>query len=323
MIYFIYGQQSASIRSRIKKITKGSLNFTDDMNFVKFDGSQVTCQTYVDEALFMPLGYDNKVISVENCYFLSKEKGRHKIESEQEYDELIEYIKQPNDATDLILSVVSLNIDEKNEIVKLLRKNANVIEIKEPDKKQWKEYVRMYCLDHLKMNIDNDALIELEERCATDVALFQNNAKKLALYKDHITYEDVIKMVPKPLEEKTFLIFNHLLANRNADAIQVLRDLEVTNVEPITLITMLGNQFRTLSQLKYLVSQKMSDDDIAKELGIKPVRVTILKKNIYTISEKTIVKTLEQLFELDMNIKSGLIDRFYAFEMFLINFVIE
>lgn len=323
MIYFIFGQQSASIKSRINKIAKNALPVIDFLSFVKFDGSQTPCQEWIDEATYMPIGCDKKVVSVENCYFLNKEKGRHSVESEQNYDKLIDYIKNPNESTDLIISVITSSLDEKSEIVKLLRANANVIEIKEPDKNQWKEYVRLHCIEHLKMKIDNDALIELGERTATDVALFQNNAKKLALYKNHITYDDVLKMVPRPLEENSFLIFNHLLARRNADAVNVYRDLRVNNVEPITLVTMLGNQFRTLSQVKFLVTKKTNDEEIAKELGIKPVRVTILKKSIHLISEKTIIKTLEQLFELDMNIKSGHFDRFYAFEMFLINFVIE
>ena len=323
MVYFIFGLQSASIKSRIKKIVKQSLDFVDEMNFVKFDGSQTNVQDWVDEATFMPLGYDKKVISVENCYFLMKTKGRNKIESEQNYDKLVDYLEHPNDSTVLIISVITDTLDEKSELVKLLRSKSNVIQIAEPDKNQWKDYVRMYCIDHLKMNIDRDALIELGDRTATDVALFQNNAKKLALYKDHITYDDVCLMVQRPLEDNVYQIFNHLLNGRNGDALSIYRDLRVSNTEPIYLIGVLANQFRTLQQVKYLASKKMSDEEIAKELGIKTIRVTIMKKSIYSISEKVIRKTLDQLFELDCNIKSGTIDRLYAFEMFLINFIKE
>lgn len=324
MIYFIFGLQSASIKARIKKISKQSLDFIDEMNFAKFDGSQTLIQDWVDEATFIPLGYDKKVISVENCYFLQKSKGKNKIESEQDYDKLINYLKFPNESTDLILSVVSNELDEKSELVKLLRNKSNVIQIAEPDKNQWRDYVRMYCVDQLKMKIDKDALIELGDRTATDVALFQNNAKKLALYKDHITYEDVCLMVQKPLEDNVFQIFNHLLNGHNAEALSIYRDLRVSNTEPVYLINVLANQFRLLQQIKYLYSfKKMSDEEIAKELGIKPIRVSIIKKNIFSISDKTLRKTLDDLFALDSNIKSGTIDRFYAFEMFLINFIKE
>ncbi|MCF0108246.1 MAG: hypothetical protein HUJ59_04540, partial [Bacilli bacterium] len=60
--------------------------------------------------------------------------------------------------------------------------------------------------------------------------------------------------------------------------------------------------------------------EIGKELGIKPIRVQIMRKSVASISEKAIERTLEDLFQLDLQIKSGLVDRFYSFELFLINF---
>ena len=64
----------------------------------------------------------------------------------------------------------------------------------------------------------------------------------------------------------------------------------------------------------------MSKEDIASELKIKPGRVYILSKNLAIISESTIRKTLDDLYQLDLDIKSGLVDRHYAFEMFLLKF---
>lgn len=64
----------------------------------------------------------------------------------------------------------------------------------------------------------------------------------------------------------------------------------------------------------------MNNDEIANELAIKPIRVQILKRQTYAMSEKNIHKTLDDLFQLDLQIKSGQVDRFYAFELFLINF---
>jgi DNA polymerase-3 subunit delta len=104
------------------------------------------------------------------------------------------------------------------------------------------------------------------------------------------------------------------------DALQLFRDLRVSNVEPVTLISMLANQFRLLNQVVFLSKEGLVNEDIAKQLGIKPIRVQILRKNVFSISEKTIEKTLDNLFNLDLQIKSGQVDRFYVFELFLINF---
>ena len=38
------------------------------------------------------------------------------------------------------------------------------------------------------------------------------------------------------------------------------------------------------------------------------------------ISDKAIKKTLDDLYQLDLDIKSGLVDRNYGFELFLLKF---
>ena len=197
---------------------------------------------------------------------------------------------------------------------------GKIVEIPDLDQNGWKDGVKRYCLENCHLKIDNDALIELADRTAGDVALLQTSVAKLSLYTSHVTYDDVVLMVARPLEDNTFLIFNHLISGHNMDAVQLFRDLRVSNVEPVTIISMLGNQFRLLDQVFYLNKNGKSEDEIARELNIKPGRVYILKKNLNLLSEKAIHRTLNDLFDLDLQIKSGLVDRFYAFELFLINF---
>jgi DNA polymerase-3 subunit delta len=236
---------------------------------------------------------------------------------------LISYINNPSEFCDLILSVVEPKIDDKSEIVKLIKEKGKIFEVVDPDKNEWETYVRKYVTENLKVKINNDALIELCDRTQMDVMLLQNNAKKLALYTNTITYDDVCKMVQRPLEDNAFQLFNHLVNKNNAAALSLYKDLRVNNVEPVSLISMIANQFRVLSQVYFLNKTGMSHIDIAKELNINVYRAQILTKNCFTFSEKAINETLEALYNLDLQIKSGQVDRFYAFEMFLINFGIE
>ena len=323
MIYLIYGNQGPTIKSQIRKISEAFLNGEkpDELNFIKLDGHNFLVQDAVDECKYVALGYDKKVVSLENCYFLLKPKPRNKIEADQDYDELLKYVN--NESTDpdacFILSVASSSIDEKNQIFKALKEKAKIVQIVDPDEKGWNEYVRAYLQRH-NVVIDRDAIQELSDRTNGDVGLFQNSVQVLTLYTDHIRYKDVTLMVAKPLEDNAFLIFNLLLDNKNADAVELFRDLKVKNVEPVTLIGQLANQFRLLNQVMYLCKKRMSKEDIANELKIKPGRVYVLSRLISIISESTIRKTLDDLYQLDLDIKSGLVDRYYAFEMFLLKF---
>ena len=91
MIYLINGKQNIRLKSQMKSIVKKSLKEMDAMNFVKFDASLTPIQEIVSEANYMPLGYDSKAVIVDSPYFLLKEKGRNKIESEQDYESLKNY----------------------------------------------------------------------------------------------------------------------------------------------------------------------------------------------------------------------------------------
>ena len=323
MIYLIYGNQGPTIKSQIRKISEAFLGEEkpDELNFIKLDGHNHLVQDAVDECKYVSLGYEKKVVSLENCYFLLKPKPRNKIEADQNYDDLISYIE--NDSSDsescLILSVASSTVDDKGQIFKLLKDKAKVVQIVDPDEKGWNEYVKAYLAKH-NIVIDRDAIMELSDRTSGDVGLFQNSVQVLTLYTDHIRYKDVILMVNKPLEDNAFLIFNLLLDNKNAEAVSLFRDLKVKNVQSPTLIGQLGNQFRLLSQVSYLSKKRMSKEDIANELKIKPGRVYVLSKLLPMISESTIRNTLDTLYQLDLDIKSGLVDRDYAFELFLLKF---
>ena len=118
MIYLIYGNQTPSIKSRIKKIVKENLPDNDEMNLVKFDASNVLVQEWIDEVNYIPLGYDHKIVIAENCYFLLKSKPKNKIEADQNYGELMNYLLHPSDDCDLILTVPSLAVATNSDIFK-------------------------------------------------------------------------------------------------------------------------------------------------------------------------------------------------------------
>ena len=324
MIYLIYGNQSPTIKSQINKITKAFLgeDGVDDFNFVKLDGNNVLVQDAVDECRYVSLGYDKKVVSLENCYFLLKPKPRNKIEQDQDYKKLMSFISESFDDEEsaLIMSVPSSTIDPKNEIFNFVKEKGKLIEIADPDEKSFLEYVKSYCQKY-NINIDRDAVQELASRTDGDVALFKNSIEKLTLYTDHIKYKDVVLMVTRKLEDNAFLLSNYLIEGRNIEAVALLKDLRVSNVEPVTLIGQLANQFRMINQVRFLLRVKrLSQDEAAKELKIKPGRVYVLSKSLSLISEKAILRTLDDLYELDYNIKSGQVDRYYAFELFLLKF---
>ncbi|MFA5421541.1 MAG: DNA polymerase III subunit delta [Bacilli bacterium] len=219
----------------------------------------------------------------------------------------------------MIFAVESVDFDEKSEVLRALRKFAKTTIIPDLDQSRWFDYGKAYFKNNLA-TIDSDALRELIARVNGDLNSFINEANKLILYKNHINLIDVTLMVAKPLENNIYALTKALFRGDKASALDIFADLRTNNVEPVTLISMLANQFRLMSEIRYLDQRGLMQSAIAKELGLPDFRVKMSLSDSRRLSRAAILRNLDALYELDLNIKSGLVDRYYAFELFLLNF---
>lgn len=322
MIYLVFGGQSPIIAKRIRKLAEASLNGPlDSMNYVKYSANDVTIAELVDEARLLPLGYERKVIVYESCPLFLKESKK---QNEDDEKLLTSYIQDQNSDVDLFFACYE-EVNKNSKLYSLIYKVGKIIEIAEIKKNEWVEYVRRYCVDVLKMNIDKNAIYELANRTKNDAASLINNADKLSNYTDRIHIDDVDLLVTRPLEDNIFRIFDALSNRRNMDAIKIFRDLLEQNIVVNNVITILGNQFRLLGEVSYLIRNNKNDTEIMEQLKIKDWQLKDMRHKAMVINKETIIETLDQLYELDRQIKSGIIAYDYrnlVFELFLINFKI-
>ena len=114
-----------------------------------------------------------------------------------------------------------------------------------------------------------------------------------------------------------------MLEGKNGNALRIYRDLRVKGAEPVSLITTLANQFRMFSMVSYLTKNNYSIKGISEELNINEVRAKIISRQVYNMKDSALKRTFDELYNLDFQIKSGQVDRFYAFELFLANFKVR
>ena len=314
MNYILYGEQFPMIKKRLSKILKERLGEPDSFNVVKFDLDETDPNEIVGEAELLPLGYDRKAVVVDHCSFLGN--GGNK-ELREIFTKLIQ---NSSDEIDLILIHRSATIDDKLPLVQEVKEKGQIFNFVNLKKDDWPVFIKKYFKDH-NVEIEPAAVNELASRIDGDLYRFMNEAQKLTLYKDKITVADVALMVSKPIEDDVFQISNALMRGDNATALSIYRDLRKIDYRATeTLIPMLGTQFRFISQVCFLDEKGLEKGQIAKQLGTSEVRVSIALKNSRYLSRTMIAHALDDLYQLDYNIKSGQIDRYYGFELFLINF---
>lgn len=314
MNYILYGELYPMIRKHLNKILKERLGSPDDFNVTRIDLDETPFEEVIEEASCLPLGYDKKVVVVDNCNFLTKD-----VDEELE-QKVLNLLKNSSYDIDIIFVYRSEKINKSGKIFNFIKENGQVFEFLNIQKEEWPLYIKKY-FKNKNVEITSEAVEELSNRIDGDLTRFINEAEKLILYKNPITISDVVLLVNKPLEDDAFQISNALFRGENSLAVSIYRDLKKLGQKFVdALIPMLASQFRFISEVCFLDSRGLDKDEIASQLDVSPVRVKIALKNARNISRRQIAHALDDLYNLDYQIKSGQIDRSYGFELFLINF---
>ena len=319
MVIVLFGVQDLMLKSTLKKIITEKIKEINEFNFVSYDALECEMLDVMYEATLMPICEDSRIIVVDNAAFLSTEKSKKVTLTKEEEKAILDYVKNPNAAVTMIFIVHSEKIDEKNAIIKAVKENGRIIEALNPSDKDWIKYAEKLFANY-GIEANYNVIDEFTKRTNKDAMLMNNEIKKLALYSNKITMNDLDLLVAKPLEDKIFNLCTLIVTNKTKEAINLYRDLLVKNEEPVAIIALIATQIRLFVDVFTLSEAGLSQADISKELNIHPYRIKLALDNRRYIKLKNLKQEIDNLYKLDYDIKSGKIDRFFGLEMFILNF---
>ncbi len=332
MNYLLAGEESFTIKTRKNQLIE-QLVGEDSQFAVSVFGSyeDVDIEEVLSDCYMIPFLSDHKVVVYENPKFLiTKTKGDGKqistSQSEKEEKEtlkyssdiekLIDYLKQPNDTTTLIIVFDALeNINKK--FVNMLKPYLKYEQFDLLSPQEFRKKVE----DDLKNNnieIDRSALNSLFERLPNSLENWQRELEKLILYPNKVTQEVVLDLVSRPLENDVYEFSNALFANDLTKALRVFDDLRMNKVEVFSLIGLIAANLRAISQVEMLLKMGKKEYEIEKILKVSSQRLYHLRKNANNRNGKEILKILNDLAQLDQDIKGGVIEGKTGLELFVI-----
>ena len=167
--------------------------------------------------------------------------------------------------------------------------------------------------------IDDQSSKLFLEYTKDNLYIITNELDKMFLYKDNekiITKDDIKLIVSKTINANIFDLIESITKRDINKSLFLYQDLVLLNEEEIKLIIILANQFRLIYQVKEMYKEGYTEYDISRNLNVHPYRVKLAYNMDVTTNEA--LEYIKKLSELDRNIKSGLIDKKYAFEKFII-----
>lgn len=309
MVYLLYGEFESDIEKYIDKLVKDNNIDTK----VVYNYKDTSIEDVVEECSYTDLFGNKKMVILNDCTFLT---GKDTLES----DLMGKYLDNPNKDVILVFKIVTDKLDERKKLVKTIKSVAIVKEFKLLDEKNLDSYIKNY-FESLEFKIDSLSINEIVSRLSSNTKVIDSELNKLYLYKLNdktIELEDVKKVITRYEDNTIFKLVDAVVKRDKEKIFYLYKELLNNKEEPIMILTMLANQFRLMYQSKVLYNEGLSFKEIASKLKEHPYRVQLAIQNSNNLSKKELKNIIQKLAETDYQIKTGIMDKEKALEIFFL-----
>ena len=311
MNYLFYGEEQLLINNEIEKMIND--NKIDDFNISKYNLEETLLKDIIEDANTTSLFSDKKLIIVDNSYIFIRTTKKV---IEQDTDLLMEYLNNANPDTIIVFIINNDKLDSIKKICKLMKEKGSIKEFNTPT--NINNYVSKLFDDY---KIDNNNINLLTKRVGNNLNILKEEIDKLKLYKiddKTINKEDIINLTNKNIDLNIFTFIDNIINKNKNDALNTYKEMLKLNEEPIKIIIMLANKFRLMYQACELSKKGFPIDDIATKLNAKRYPVQLALEKGYRYDSEVLLHHLDELANLDSNIKMGLVDKEIALELFIL-----
>lgn len=147
----------------------------------------------------------------------------------------------------------------------------------------------------------------------------ENDIKKIIAHSDgnEILSSDVALTISTNLETNVFAMLDAISRNRKDEAYRLLHNLLVSGEGVYGLLALIVSQLELILEVKEMREEGLAPPQMQKLLGVHEFRI----KKAMGVTEKYSVEGLKRVlckaYEIDGNIKTGLLDQNLALELFI------
>ncbi|GGM31110.1 DNA polymerase III subunit delta [Paraliobacillus quinghaiensis] len=317
-IYVLQGQESFLIESVMQELIANGLATEDqEANIIRYDLEETPIQEVIMDVETYPFFGGKKIIFAYNPIFLTGKQDKTNISHDLE--SLQAYINNPVDYSMLVMIAPYEKLDERKKLVKLLKKEATIIqceEVKAWNIDQW--------IDHLAktlhVNLEKPVYELLVQETGTNLLMLEKELEKLATYVGEngtITASIAEELVAHQANTSGLKLVDAVIAKDLNKAIQIYKDLVRMNDDEIALVALLASQFRTILHVKILKQKGYSQKQMAQHLKVHPYVIKMAMVRESKFSRQRLETIINACANTDAQIKQGKVEKALAFELLL------
>ena len=295
---------------------------SSDLNYSYFDMKETAYSEVELDLVSLPFFADEKIVILDHFVDVTTAKKRYLTDDELQSFE--GYLSAPLETTRLIVFAEG-KLDSKRRIVKLLKRDAQLLEATELKEKAWRAHFTEE-IKSLGLAIDSPAFEQLLIKSGFDFSEIQKNLEFLKTYKgaSSITITDIEEAIPKTLQDNLFDLIQMILKKQIDSARSLVKDLRLQGEDEIKLLAILLSQFRIYTQVKLLKQEGRTESQIVSDLSeltgrkVNPYQVKFALRDSRGISLSYLEQAICLLIDTDFQMKSGTYEKDYLFDLALL-----
>ena len=318
----LFGQEAYLIQWAVSSLIDKYISpAVKELDCSKIEGATLSLKTLIEQCETLPMLSEKRVVLVTDFPVLAGNKSRGF--SEQDENELSEYLKNTPETCLLIFTGESA--DKRRKLYKTVATAGACYEFSSLDEKLLKGFIEKRLKQsgkYAKASVINRwiALSGYYDK-ETDYTLynFENDIRKVIAYSDseEIFWEDISETSSGNIETYVFSMIDALSENRKGDAFKLLHNLLLSGENEYKLLALICSQLEVILMTKELSEEGRSFDEMKALIDIHEFRIRRAMPIAGRYSLIQLRKGLSRAFEVDKNIKRGILDARMALELLI------
>ncbi len=290
-IVSLVGPNGYLLEQREQQIRENFIAENGSLALEIIDGEETTAPSVKEAVSSLPFLAPKKLVVI-------KRLGQNK----QIADDLTDILDSKNDQTQLV--IVEPRIDKRGSYYKNLKKLSKLEEFKE----QKEGDLARWIINFTKakgVNISFTDANFLVERIGPNQMTLVKELTKLIIFEPNITRSNIEDLTEPSPKGTIFNLLDSAFSKNYKKTIELYDSLRVQKVEPQNILAMIVWQLHIVALVE---ASKKPPDTVARESGFHPFVVEKSSKIARLVGRTRIKSLLAELCEIDLTIKSQMID---------------
>ena len=311
-LYLLYGEEQYLVRLNLQRIRKAVMTEEDEIMNLEILESLPDPDTFKASIETFPFMAEKRLIILKDTKLFS---GKNTVKNMEAYEKCLSDIP---DTT--IVVFAEEEVDKRSRMVKLVQTSGQIFEFKPLEEDVLIQWITSE-FKKKRLSIGRNEIAYLISQTGTDMEKIESEISKLesfALDKGRVTRQDIDAVVSPSIEASIFKMTDSLCEGRNGEAFRIYQDL-VRQQEPVQrILFMIIRQIRLLYKTALMSgSDAMS---IAKELSVPAFAARNYQRQAAKLGEEKLFDLMQKLLDLDVRIKTGLIQPGEAVELMILSY---